>query len=566
MFRYRCITYLILIFAIAYSVNGQIQSLKVGNVLPGQVDQGAFSLSDKSQIEISGVAASFDQWDDYLNYYAWILRTENREVVWRSSTCEEYENEDGEFEIERKLELAKGSYEVYFAAGHDYEEFEFRDLNSLMGSIFKKKSEHFGEYRNYYFISVTGNENFEIVDSEELVEKRNTSAIVSITHVGDYETIQRKFSVSDNTKIKIYGLGEGISKQFYDFGYIYDVKNNRRIWMFNKHDSDHAGGGKKNRLVNTEIMLPEGSYYVTYVSDDSHSYDEWNVLPPEDPQYWGITVFPASENDAKKVIPFREEDVNNPIIDISKVHNNETRSQGFTLSKKITLRIFSVGEGFQEMADFGWIINADTRETVWKMRKRNTEYAGGSKKNRMSDEKLTLNEGNYIAYYMTDDSHSYMNWNDSPPYHAEDWGMKIWTEDKDEKKYVEYFDADNYKNENLLVEIAQVGDEERIKKTFELEVESDIRIIAIGEGRSGEMFDYGWIEDSSGNIVWEMKYNRTYPAGGAKKNRLFNEVISLPSGEYKVYFQTDDSHSYPDWNSTPPDEKERYGITVLLEK
>ncbi len=563
MFRYR---YLILIFAIAFTVDGQIQSLKVGNVLPGQVDMGAFNLSDNSKIEISGLAASFDQWENYLNYYAWILNSNSREVVWRSSTCEEYEKEDGEFEVERNLDLEQGNYEVYFASGHDFEEFEFRDLNSLMGSIFKKKSEHFTEYRDKFFISVTGNNNFKIVDAEELVDQRNNSSIVSITRVGDYENIQRKFSLSGDTKINIYGIGEGISKQFYDFGYIYDVSKNRRIWMFNKNDSDYAGGGKKNRSVSATINLSKGSYYVTYVSDDSHSYDEWNVLPPEDPQYWGITIFPASENDAKNVISFREEDVHKPIIDISKVHDNETRSQGFKLTKKVKLRVFSVGEGLQEMADYGWIVNADTRETVWKMRKRNTEYAGGSKKNRMTDEKITLNEGNYIAYYVTDDSHSFMNWNDSPPYHAEDWGIKIWTENKDDNKYVEYFDADNYKNENLLVEIVQTGDEERIKKTFKLETDSNIRIIAIGEGGSGEMNDYGWIENTSGEIVWEMKYNRTYHAGGAKKNRMFNEVISLPSGEYKVYFQTDDSHSYPDWNSTPPDEKERYGITIILEK
>lgn len=563
MFRYR---YLILIFAIAFTVDGQIQSLKVGNVLPGQVDIGAFNLSDDSQIEINGLAASFDQWENYLNYYAWILNSNNREVVWRSSTCEEYEKEDGEFEVERNLELKQGNYEVYFSAGHDYEEFEFRDLNSLMGSIFKKKSEHFTEYRDKFFISVTGNNNFKIVDSEELVDKRNSSSLVSITRVGDYENIQRKFSLSDDTRINIYGIGEGISKQFYDFGYIYDVSKNRRIWMFNKNDSDYAGGGKKNRSVSATINLSKGSYYVTYVSDDSHSYDEWNVLPPEDPQYWGITIFPASENDAKNVISFREEDVHKPIIDISKVHDNETRSQGFKLKQKVILRVFSVGEGLQEMSDYGWIVNADTRETVWKMRKRNTEYAGGSKKNRMTDEKITLNKGNYIAYFVTDDSHSFMNWNDSPPYHAEDWGIKIWTENKDDNKYVEYFDADNYQNENLLVEIIQTGDEERIKKTFKLETESDIRIIAIGEGESDEMYDYGWIENTSREIVWEMKYNRTYHAGGSKKNRMFNEVISLPSGEYNVYFQTDDSHSYPDWNSTPPDEKERYGITILLEK
>ncbi len=559
------IIFLFIFFIAAANVNAQSQSLKVGNLFPGQLDMGAFHLSKKSTIEIKGLAASFDEWEKYLSYFGWIVETESRNVVWKTTMCEDYEEEDGEFEIEKDLRLDAGNYEVYFSAGYDYKKFKSFDYDRFMGSLFGMKEKADDDFRDDFFIYITGGKQFKIVDPEDLVDERNKNAIVAITRVGDYENIERKFSLSDDTKLYIYGLGEGVNKQFYDFGYIYDVANNERVWMFNKNDAKKAGGGYKNRKVQAKLKLPKGSYYVKYVTDDSHSFDEWNVLPPEDPQYWGITIFPAESSDAKNVIPFREIDVIEPIINITKVNDDELRLQGFTLTKDMKIRVFSVGEGMREMADYGWIINADTRETVWKMTKRNTEYAGGSKKNRMVDENVNLKQGNYIAYYVTDDSHSYMNWNEAPPYQSEDWGIKIWTVNKDDQMAVTLFDAENYVNDNLIVEILRVGDDELVNKNFNLDAKSKIRIVAIGEGRGNEMYDYGWIEDFEGNVVWKMKYHKTSHAGGANKNRECNEVIVLPKGEYKVFYRTDDSHSYPDWNSTPPDEKENYGITILLE-
>jgi hypothetical protein len=80
------------------------------------------------------------------------------------------------------------------------------------------------------------------------------------------------------------------------------------------------------------------------------------------------------------------------------------------------------------------------------------------------------------------------------------------------------------------------------------------------------MYDYGWIENERGRIIWELTPRKTEHAGGARKNRMFNDTILLAAGTYKVYYKTDDSHSYNRWNSSPPDHPEMYGITILLEK
>lgn len=122
-------------------------------------------------------------------------------------------------------------------------------------------------------------------------------------------------------------------------------------------------------------------------------------------------------------------------------------------------------------------------------------------------------------------------------------------------------------DDNVVVEITRVRDDERLSKSFSLDKETKVRILAIGEGFRNEMADYGWIKNTDNNkIVWEMTYRTSEHAGGADKNRMFNDSITLPKGNYKVFYETDGSHSYRDWNAGAPYDQEKYGITVYKEK
>ena len=106
----------------------------------------------------------------------------------------------------------------------------------------------------------------------------------------------------------------------------------------------------------------------------------------------------------------------------------------------------------------------------------------------------------------------------------------------------------------VLAQIVQVLDNEDKTVAFSLAKSQDVRIFAIGEGQGGEMFDYGWIEDADkGSRVWEMQEPKTTPAGGAGKNRRIDVVITLPAGNYKLRYKSDDSHAFDHWNSLPPD-------------
>ena len=63
-----------------------------------------------------------------------------------------------------------------------------------------------------------------------------------------------------------------------------------------------------------------------------------------------------------------------------------------------------------------------------------------------------------------------------------------------------------------------------------------------------------------------MTYRNTEPAGGASKNRLYDDIVILDKGEYEVNYVTDGSHSFNDWNSAKPRDPSGWGITISIDK
>ncbi len=172
-----------------------------------------------------------------------------------------------------------------------------------------------------------------------------------------------------------------------------------------------------------------------------------------------------------------------------------------------------------------------------------------------------------MAYFVSDDSHSYGNWNASAPLDKDMWGITIFGVGKSfNASSVAVFDTPP-SDANTLVNLTRMGDNKDATQSFKLDSPRKVHIFALGEGKDGEMFDYGWIEKAKGghDIVWEMTYRMTRHAGGAMKNRKVDTEIYLEAGEYIAHFVTDSSHSFPDFNEAPPDSPQKWGITITKE-
>jgi len=256
------------------------------------------------------------------------------------------------------------------------------------------------------------------------------------------------------------------------------------------------------------------------------------------------------------------------VVQLARPDNDRYLHQGFIMNKQAELEVYAAGEyseWSEVMVDWGWIVNAATRDRVWEMDRWNSEWAGGAEKNRVSRETITLPEGEYVAGYATDDSHTYESWNDNPPYDPEAWGLRIRPVTAADAQAIR--PAEVTLPEKAIIEIVEVCDNEFLSEGFRLKSPADLYIYAIGEDDrySDRLADYGWISDAeTGKRIWIMDNDNTKYAGGNVKNRMFDEVITLEAGEYVVHYVTDGSHSYCDWNASPPYDQKAYGIMLSL--
>jgi hypothetical protein len=131
-------------------------------------------------------------------------------------------------------------------------------------------------------------------------------------------------------------------------------------------------------------------------------------------------------------------------------------------------------------------------------------------------------------------------------------------------KLLDFIDSLNITN-NALAKLTKVGNNQDLKKEFTLERQTDVMIVAMGEGaRTEGMGDFGWLEDSKRDTAWsQINYYNSYYGGGALKNRIRVGIVTLNKGNYTLRYKSDDSHSYGNWNQAPPFDSTLWGIQVF---
>lgn len=535
--------------------------LEIYDIRPEQVIMKGFTLKKEMNIEVEARVGITNESDDLLST-CWILDADDRSVLWECDADNGKKNyRRATLKYQTELTLSEGNYEVYYALNP----LPRTKKKGVFGHVFKGSEKLYSDEWGVTVKLIADDSALRYV--EDYDPPRNEQAIVQIIRLDDDEVVKHGFSISKPLQARIYAIGEGSSeeRQMYDYGWIVDANTNERIWEMTHRNTEHAGGAEKNRKFDGVINLPTGNYIVYFVTDDSHSPEKWNQLPPYDPYHWGITIFSEAVEWDSTTVKDYEEGEREPIVEITHVQNDSFEMKGFTLKREADLRIYALGEysrSRRTLVDYGWIVDADTRTVVWKMDYHDTEHAGGSPKNRVFDNVVSFPAGSYLVYYVSDDSHAYDDWNEKRPYDPEAWGITIYPVDVEfSHDDVENYDEDE--DRDILAQIMRVRDEANLVVSFSLDESANIQIYAIGEGDKDEMYDYAWIENESGKTVWKMKYRQTKHAGGAKKNRLFHDIISLDRGSYLVHYVTDDSHSYQAWNATPPDDQIHWGVTII---
>jgi hypothetical protein len=578
----------------AAALAGEKEVASLSDMSSQEIKAAGFELKAPAILHIKALGAGGDYgWSyrsDRLSAYGWILNASTREVIWEMTTGNTKKSKDDK-SFDGTIEVQPGAYEVYFCATlFDYHtsftHFSY-DIDHRKENLFPDKSDR----KKNFFGWISG---FWSSDMQKDWQKRSVAwgihllvdesvpssaftppmrgadMFLQAVGLGDNVTVHRGFTLSATTTLLIEALGEGEREgELSDYGWIVNSGDRRRVWEMQLRNSMRAGGAKKNLKWKESLTLPKGEYEVYYITDGSHSADNWNVAPPSDPLNYGFTLLIPDEKERRnaKEIPVTGDQ--NVIVRLVQAKDDSYLSEGFSLKQETRVRVYAIGErgnSRRQMADFGMILDARTRAKVWTMDLDRTFHAGGGAKNRMIDEVITLPRGNYLVVYQTDDSHSYEDWNVDPPFDKEHYGITVMGAGSSWNpsivgKYAEERDP------NIIAQIVRPGDNVDQSEPFKLDKTTRIRIYAIGEGMGREMSDYGWIEDAkSGVVVWEMTYGMTFHAGGARKNRMVNTTILLERGSYTLRYKSDDSHSFGDWNAEAPDDQQGWGITLFRDE
>jgi hypothetical protein len=560
-----------------------------------EMKSSGFELRTRTEVFVSatgsGGGKGWGRSSDVLDAYGWILDARTRKLVWKMDGSNTH-RKGAERSFEGSITLDAGKYEVYFTApifSHDgFFSHITANVDHRNDPLFHSRHDEWDIvqfFKNWWSDDLSRDwaKRSPHWGIELKVDKRDASVVhvfsapadlpnvvLSEKAIGEYATVRRALRVSSPTRVNIYALGEGVGKyEMSDFAWIVRKDDRTRVWEMLWRTSTHAGGAEKNRECRDALRLEKGDYVVYYVSDGSHSSIDWNARPPFDPEYWGITLWTDDEKEKDNVtlIPYKETD--HVIARITKVGDDESRQVGFLLREESPVRVYAFGERGNSrglLADYGLIRDARTREKVWTMEIDKTHHAGGASKNRFVDEVVVLPRGAYLVSYITDDSHSYHDWNSDPPFDPEHYGITImgFGSRFNPASVGEY----NPERDNIVIaQIVRVGDDADERREFAVEKTTRVRIYALGEGLNKRLYDYGWIEDAAtGRIVWEMDYSRTFHAGGHRKNRMMNTTTVLEKGRYLLRYQSDDSHSYRDWNVDPPEDQPSWGITVYRDE
>ncbi|MDZ7717361.1 MAG: two-component regulator propeller domain-containing protein [Balneolaceae bacterium] len=119
-------------------------------------------------------------------------------------------------------------------------------------------------------------------------------------------------------------------------------------------------------------------------------------------------------------------------------------------------------------------------------------------------------------------------------------------------------------NDPKIAGIKRVSDYQDLSESIEIETPGEYLVIAVGEGTDGAMYDYGWIENEEGDTLWTAnKIDNSFHAGGALKNRIIIEKLTLEEGTVNLRYFSDDSHSYDLWNEPAPSYTNLWGIALV---
>ena len=552
----------------------------------GELRHEAFRLDGPVSLAVEATGSFEGTAGSALAVYGWIVRRDDREVVWQMTPETVTPGRGTLATAEAVLPLGGGVYDAYFTTFGDpaVREAPAGSLPRRVARLLRFGHRAWASEKSKWALRI------DPVDPDDAhahrlsdEDQRDVAPAApdllwsaSPVEHADYRSFG--FQLDAPATIRIEATGEFVQGPA-DYGWLDDLSTGRRVWTMTEANTEPAGGAVKNRRFSGTLDLTPGLYRAAFQSDRSHHPGGWNANPPLDPTAYGLFLYTDAPERIAELDPWARLP---RLVEMTGVGDSAMETATFSIVDSVRAWIYAVGEMRAGASyDYGWLVRegeagsaSGAGETVWEMTYDQTRNAGGAERNRIEETYVALAPGTYTLHFKTDDTHSPDRWRGGAPYHPERWGVTLFAlspgtpvavtraTDREDAAPPPAVAAEGGPG-GLPVRLAPLGNDQTAHRTFTLERRTPLRIRAVGELVRTSRYDYGWItDDEADDVVWEMTRSNTTAAGGVDKNRLFDGTITLSAGTYTVHFTTDDSHAYGDFGQGAPADPAAWGITV----
>ncbi|MCA0445074.1 MAG: SpoIIE family protein phosphatase [Bacteroidetes bacterium] len=174
------------------------------------------------------------------------------------------------------------------------------------------------------------------VDPEvySILRQKINSPVAALTKLGDYVDTTIKITIPQDGFYGLISVGEGTlgsgdSIHLFDYGWLED-KNRQPIEdLFSKNQRVfYFSGADKNRISVLTTKLTAGTYYLRYISDDSHSWGKWNQPAPLDPDWWGVSLISLTPSEEEVIGKSKRLKIKNTVLAGSNITVLKTDDSG----------------------------------------------------------------------------------------------------------------------------------------------------------------------------------------------------------------------------------------------
>lgn len=413
------------------------------------------------------------------------------------------------------------------------------------------------------------------------------------------ELLAAPFAVGAPVEVVVEAVGcvPKVSDEYLATAWILDAGTRRPVWSLDGRERELAPDDRYLRVADDRLRLAPGRY-VLYLFGGTQGRGEApfrhfsNVLndladlinresPGRNPQPYldrcFAAVLPAPGAAAGALSPLTAPDGSTApggpaagaLLDLTRAPGDTALARAFRLARPTSLRLRAYAETGRDstrLLDYAWIEDAATGAPAWLPDGAAMQRAGGARKNRIFAGEVRLPAGDYVAHFVTDDTHAWGAWNATPPPDPDAWGLALFPGAGCVASDLQPLAPDAVRRgPGRLAGLTMARNDEDRRQDFTLAGATRVHIEALLEGLGGDMADRAWIaESATGRKVWTLDYDATTPAGGAAKNRRFTGEIDLPAGSYTAHVRCDGSHAFGSWNDDPPPESWRWGLTVTM--